>query len=92
MSSLRVYTVANKQGGKLPSCVAKSTVSRNQPLKAQGLRDLGHYSAYRYNWLFSAHRVFRYGGKEVIRGELMDSTDITSDSMVSNVLYEGARF
>jgi hypothetical protein len=47
----------------IPPCVAKITVGRNQPLKAQWLRDLEHYSA--YNWLFSAHGVFRYGGKEV---------------------------
>ena len=48
----------------LPPCVSESTVGRKQPLKAQGLRDLGHCFA--YNWLFSAHRVFRHGGKEVI--------------------------
>jgi hypothetical protein len=58
----RVLTVGvhvSSAVGDLPPCVAESTVGRNQPLKAQGLQDLRHYSA--YNWLFLAYRVFRYG-------------------------------
>ena len=67
LTGKRVLTVGvhvSSAVGDLPPCVAESTVGRNQPLKAQRLRDLGHYSA--YDWLFSAHGVFRYRGMKVM--------------------------
>lgn len=48
--------------GKVPPCVTKNLVCRNQPITPRTMSGSLLFS--RYYWLFLAHRVFRYAGRD----------------------------